>query len=980
MIDDEEPGMTSDDLRREAWLRVADAVSSIVASQEDIAAVEDLLAQSSEARRRRISSLSAGAWAIIARAVGRAGPQPTAGLWAATFVAAVPNSSSDLHLVGAALAAFALLSEADATSDAAAARCISHMVAPTEAQGRSDLAYDLVAIALELASDDPTERLGLAQRGLALGQAAGKAHQAAACATEAALCLAQLAAVDPGRRLAAFDATDLAVEWILASDMPFREIFGDRLATGLREPANAGLRILGDLMMPHLNPQAKAEVEAQQRGYPWPRRVEVAPRERMPEYVLGQLGPMTCDIEVYRQRLALLPSATRRNPTADWVDWTLAHPGYLQAVPHNHSFLREKHARGNLLDLAHEITHVMTLLGGIGGTLTALRAALLIRQAARWSAAARDMAEVDELIRVGSALPPLDAAEPRNLPLVELSLELLLKSQALQDSWTPWFEGLAVFGETAADPALDPIGIHPVAEALRALVDYRHPESSNDAAREAKLNELATDFETHVSEAMQTAAPSRLRHLLGQRDVPYFAGYLAVRAVVACWRRTMGQPLDGAKAFGALLYLTRYAVEEAIPDLSLHSARFAQEAESSMSQWAAAMASLPAESLALILQGPSAPNEAGPRFLWSGGRPQSVTPEQGEEIALQRLRQRVIEALRGSRGSVDLARHGPPGTPARELAEAAMPDLEKADEDTQYARTIENTVQMATAWLGHGQLLPIGRADARFFLLLDSDPSASIARLTLTIRTAEMNADGSGASVNGISIPLPADVARRLAKAFEARRTPTMEVVRVVDLSQRFVDSMWPVLLLRYGDWVHVEGPAGMLPTELAEKPEARQNFANQLRQRLWPDDRYGLDAVGRGALLARQALGWFDASSGWAQSGSPFEPWAFHVRGLATSILDDSVRASRQKRAGCALLAAVGLDASIETRGFNELVPPADRAETVAALFRSARMPISDPWLDTNAPRLALRGFDVFSWQNDIGWDVRPLGGRESS
>jgi hypothetical protein len=87
---------------------------------------------------------------------------------------------------------------------------------------------------------------------------------------------------------------------------------------------------------------------------------------------------------------------------------------------------------------------------------------------------------------------PLSDGEAAQLFRAQHGVELTLKAHALQDAWTPWFEGLAIFSELAADPSLDPVNNGWVTEAIRNLVDF-YP-SDEDRSSPERLEEAYREF------------------------------------------------------------------------------------------------------------------------------------------------------------------------------------------------------------------------------------------------------------------------------------------------------------------------------------------------------------------------------------------------------------------------------------------------------------------------------------------------------
>ena len=72
-------------------------------------------------------------------------------------------------------------------------------------------------------------------------------------------------------------------------------------------------------------------------------------------------------------------------------------------------------------------------------------------------------------------------------------------------------------------------------------------------------------------------------------------GFLAVRSVIAAWRRSVGE-LSGHAAIRLLLHITRFGTYSlAVPDLSLDPDEFAVAAQNAMVAWVRRIAELPAD-------------------------------------------------------------------------------------------------------------------------------------------------------------------------------------------------------------------------------------------------------------------------------------------------------------------------------------------------------------------------------------------------
>src|SRR5262249_40645225 len=138
----------------------------------------------------------------------------------------------------------------------------------------------------------------------------------------------------------------------------------------------------------------------------------------------------------------------------------------------------------------------------------------------------------------------------------------------------PWFEGVAVFGETAADPKTDPEVVSPVLSVVYNLWDTPLMDAEEiekyKADRGTAMSSRMTKAEDLYSQAFAKKAYYRLRaYFDNERDITkYWPGYFAVRAVIASWRETLGRRLSGAQAYRMLIHVTRYTeYSELLPDI-----------------------------------------------------------------------------------------------------------------------------------------------------------------------------------------------------------------------------------------------------------------------------------------------------------------------------------------------------------------------------------------------------------------------------
>ncbi len=479
--------------------------------------------------------------------------------------------------------------------------------------------------------------------------------------------------------------------------------------------------------------------------------------------------------------------------------------------------------------------------------LTALRATALENELSIWSVSdeggqAFEAGRLPALI-AEKGVAPLAPGEAGSLWRAERSLELARKAQLLQDAWTPWFEGLAIFAEVASDPALDPVGINPVAEALRYLVDF-HPTPGSDGVfddREKIVKEFdafAEEFERACSEAMNKAGPDRLYAYLKNPQVPYFAGYLAVRGVVAAWRRTTGRALTATECLLLLLHATRFGSDDFIPDLSLHSEEFGAHAVAGMVRWAAQLALLPRDVIEDFLTPPEK-TAPGRSFIWSSGHP--VPVEMNAEIGQiqsRHLRERVAQAFASLTHPEDSKRLEGVDPFCAKLVAHCDSILRSEKREKAWQRTLDRYSDIAERFITIGSLFPLGTAQSKFFL--NRDELSGRALLMTLLRTTEKHVDTGEVSVNGFGFPIDVAESESIAARYRLRGEPRVTATRLIDLggvasSERPLPGLH-FLVFTYGDWMHLQGPNQATDKLIRSDPERFAALAELAKARVMPN------------------------------------------------------------------------------------------------------------------------------------------------
>ena len=810
-------------------------------------------------------------------------------------------------------------------------------------------AYDIAAGALFLAPAVGPEVEELARFACSNAVHAGRYHQVAFAKAAFAVAAAGAALEAPQRRLEAFDAAEETIEALFLVSPPLRpRCVHDKFWPTLR--SNQYLRSLLVPLACAVEPPSGHDNYAALLGQtPWPERFSATLTPDWIEAVrTGQAA--TWGLKIDDQRFALDTRRLMSAASTDWLALTVEHNAYRGAVPHNQSFLREAEFDANVLVLSHEIAHVYSFLGAAGYALTALR-----------------IASIKNELRLRLQHAEEDTNNVLALAGAGIRLEIIAKCQSIQNIWTAWMEGLAVFAETAGDPTRDQNTISPIVAALRGLADV-DPEGETAAARQKVVEDQHSAFESRWHAAIQNTGPDRLSMYLRLADsVPYFGGYLAVRSIVSSWRETLGERLPGAAAVRLLLHATRFGAFDAIPDLSLPSTEFDAAAATRHRQWVKSLARLSRQDLELFFS-PMQANESAIPLEWADGRLQLVLDE---EQALAEMNRHITRMLaQGGRQQLTMLR--------------ALPEILAAEDAKDRGAEHDSNMELFDLLLFSSGLLPIGRTAARFFVAADPDGSD---RLALLIRTTEKLARTGESSTNGLIVPLSRESAAKLKAEYLRTLSPRIRVTRIIDVfgqvgDNRGLSGELHLLVLDCGQWLHVLGATPFADHYLEQDPQRAAKIRDFLKFRIQPTaaERAGLELLSLGKEIAEQTHAWVDRIGTWQMAGATFDLTTAvnyirtRCRELEYADPGASMRAEARK-----LLGALWSDAeSVEQadKGFERLTQrmPGRRTDLVNWLFRSAQEPESPAAQSELAAALEKLGSGMFQ-RKSYGYDVRTVG-----
>lgn len=641
---------------------------------------------------------------------------------------------------------------------------------------------------------------------------------------------------------------------------------------------------------------------------------------------------------------------------ASWTTFSFDHPAHRRAVPHVRSLSTSEGFGDTVLELNHEITHIFTMMGHLGMAAAALRAAAVELEMYLWTFVPEDRQE--EAGTLGVA--PLDTSDVLALAEAEQCLEVSRKLQILQATWAPWLEGVAVYGELAADPSSERDRGTPIADVMVNLEDHAGPSDVADdmEAIEDAMIRLREKADDRYAALQKAHGPFRLRTYLQDARAKYLAGYLAVRSVISAWRDALRSGLTGAEAFEILLHITRFGTADAVPRLDLPVDDFAVAAEEGMLAWVDRTARSSAQDLTRLLSSP-----LGQGLGWQGGK--LFAGELEDRDVVERHRQMVAEAMNSLSGEARSPLHRVPD--ADDLCRYVMRSTAEAlAQRTPRPRLSE---QLLYAYTDRMAILPLGTATAPFWL------NERGQYLVCAFRTTERHADTGESSYTLVSTPLPDEEFAALRAEIAAHPGGRMKVTRVADL--HFHGPEAPdrglgrnLLVFQCGEWLTVQ-PRGLLTGTSEVVPE----LVDDIRGRLLPLPFIAAEErIAEGAGAARTAE-WIASVDKWTAGDKddgvtlPVEAWAQRVRGLAGEIEQgNAVYEVAANRALLRRLFPQELAEQLEADGLRAVVDDVlDLPRLARALHQTGTRRAPDAWLSSLPSRSPV--LDIFQ-QDDTGWD----------
>ena len=773
--------------------------------------------------------------------------------------------------------------------------------------------------------------------------------------------LAQIAENDPSRRLDAFDAFEAALAY-MSGNQPGKHPMLELIGNWIDQKDYLRILKLTFLLIedsPRLSdPAMRAGIAA---------AVNTIWSGTLPEWVKHLDYVQGLSIETANARANLMPKV-ESSIRAVWNTWSIQHTRLRRAIPHGSSIKREKFLHDILLELSHEVTHVFSMFGFIGIALTAMRWALLEMEIDVWARISYkyDQKLTAENFRVTPA--PLQEADLLALGFTERGVELERKIQLVENTWAPWFEGVAVFGELTADPELDKEWQSPVAEVVNNLWDRSlATEAANEHTSVAEVHARdRAESDALYAAAIRSRSEFRLRTYLTRSREKYLAGYMAVRSVVAQWRKTLARPLRGDQAFRVLLHMTRFGDFAAIPDMSLGLEDFEKEVVSRHLEWVRSMATVSKEDLEKLLKNDQSPRDVRKPMRWVGGKLKTLAEEeQTDWQVVTALAEQCLSSLIGKHASV--ARVPDANEICQAVMEAVAEGLEGKKQESRMFKP-----ELAQQIFPRLVVLPLAQT-ASMFWLCEKDHT-----LACLICSRERDSESGTPSYDLLTYPLDEEQFVSLNAKVQKGGPRRMTVTRVIDLLDGFEDRYVGAnfIVFQYEDWTLIQ-PRGVLFGLQKVNESLHDAIIDRLSPRTIIVDQEEL--TGESHPSVQRTISWIerndwtavDTEQGWS---TDIHAWAQRVHSVGKQVL--SANTADVDKTSHALLRFVFGDSelakTIETDGFEALTntDPPVLQDFLKALLKTATTPVIDEQFESMNQTITETLGPVFE-RTANGWDV---------
>ena len=573
------------------------------------------------------------------------------------------------------------------------------------------------------------------------------------------------------------------------------------------------------------------------------------------------------------------------NTLTRWNDSTIQYKNLLEAVPIYKSILKEEFINNILMDLKHELIHVYSLFGSVGVTLNLMRWILIDLEVfiLRNNVNIKDKKQVDFITSsLLKSKRPVQLIKPNliSLSFVERSVVLEKKIQIIENVWTPWFEGLAVFGEFTDNPILDKEIESPLSTVINHIIDI-HVQQEADEKR-LTVQELIKEHikltEELYNKALSKDGVYKLRSYLEAYHKKYLPGYLCVRSILGKWRnKYKGGPIQGDEAFRLLLHITRFSGLEVIPDLGLPLSEFKEAVIEKHFVWLNNISNISNEDLEIFLSQDS--SLASKPTFWKEGK--FMRSEISDKEVLDQYLLKAEQCL--SYLTADNDDIGRVKQSNRDTSTMLNVIAEVVGRHRNSSDIFNNIIDYGI--LDRYTILPFAKTLCPFWLIENDNV------LNCLIRTRESDIERSDPSYNLISIPISIEEFKKIKALFLKSGIPNITLTRAIILGG--IEGMnlpRQFLIFQYEDWVFIQN-AGMywgsseIPEELILTLKSRF-LPNQLI-----DYKESLNTSEH--PLTQRTKVWLETNK-WDKVliddlNVNVEPWANHVLALCNEVLANS-------------------------------------------------------------------------------------------
>jgi hypothetical protein len=423
----------------------------------------------------------------------------------------------------------------------------------------------------------------------------------------------------------------------------------------------------------------------------------------------------------------------------------------------------------------------------------------------------------------------------------------------------------------------------------------------------------------------------------------YLSGYLAVRKIVAAWRRELGEPLSATQAARILLHVTTNGSQEAIPSLDLPLDDCSAAALAAHTSWVQGLSKLAANDLRKALVG-AGEDGAAVSARWVGGRfveHESLDVKAVDEEILDYTVRRIAEARRGVFQERPQAFPSEPSDLSPTLSsQVASAFREHGRFDQRFDRlALIDLVRQLSA-------LPVAQVHARFWL------NRAERAVFCLIRTSEKGGAQEQPAYNGLLFILESKEFDELLGRVQASGNFRIAVTRMADLAPAMILEQRGhgrnCVAFHYGDWLHVQ-----MRGLLSGAQSVASALVDVVRARCVgsPITTFDQGVLGDGTMFARNVAQWIDEDAPWTIDGQPLPltAWLKAVRGLCEEVArgqDDTgeltMRVSRKLLSDIVQLSPDAVD-RVSTSGLRGLASIGTLGAVIDAIHRSADRPIDD-------------------------------------